>query len=212
MANAKKPDSSLVRVGCVVLGGFAILKAFELLNPAVNMLSMLPRGGTNWYELLWAVVGTAIVPALLAATGLRLIRHADDLAARISECHDVPVPQWEYAAYRLAATFCGILVLGWSAPRLGNLVHNWYLTSSSSVEGYPPDIASSMVRQIPMQIIWTAVQFTMGLYLLLGAPHLVRWQLRRAASVPGPDGEVPSNPRMEPDAATPSEGDASETE
>jgi len=171
-----------VRIACVVLGLFAIVRAVEVLHPVINVLSMLPREGFDRTELFWALLGTIPAPSVLLAGGYCLIRYSCYLSTRIAHSADQQLPSWEYAAYRLAFTFAGILVISWALPRLGQVALN--LTSRDN------PMSEEMRRSAWNSLLWLVVQSAIGAYLVIGAPHIIKWQTRRSGEAirqPQPD-------------------------
>ena len=163
-----------VRIVFVFLGAIAILRGVEELTPLVNILSMLPREGIDFRELLWASIGTIVAPTVLIVGGYQLIRRCQILTERLCKAHDKPIPYWEYAAYRLGFTLCGILVISWALPKLGQIFLNFSMRDNPMNE--------NLIRSAFNMLIWLVMQSGIGIYLILGAPHIIRWQVKRGSN------------------------------
>jgi len=72
--------------------------------------------------------------------------------------------------YRLAFLCCGVLMLFWALPPAARLIYAWLLESRE-------EFLPSRLRINIFDGITTAVRFALSLYLILGAPHLLRWHL-----------------------------------
>ena len=78
------------------------------------------------------------------------------------------------AAYRLASVFCGILVAYWvaeSMPRVILILHRHNQTGYFA-ENYEW-----------ISILGVLLRLTLGIYLLCGAPHFVRWQVKKTLEI-----------------------------
>ena len=168
------PDTnSWVRIAFVLLGIFAIIMGVWTSIPVVRSLAYIPLEGWN-AELAWILVVTLLAPAVMCVCAYILIRYCHHFASRLNAYAACSVPYWERAVYRLLSTFFGILLIALALPELGQVVLN--LMSAERFEGQM-DLRTSAIALI----VRISIQTLFGLYLLLGAPHLIKWQLRRVA-------------------------------
>ena len=171
-----------VRAAWVAIGVFAMVRAVEVLHPAINMLAMLANKGMNYDVILWGLVGSLPAPTVLLVGGYCLIRHSPYLTMWATRKADQQIPYGEYAAYRLAFTLAGILTISWALPRLGEVTVNLASQDSPFGEEYR--------RSAWNTLLWLVVQCGIGAYLIIGAPHIIRWQhgrSDRAMSQPSSD-------------------------
>jgi hypothetical protein len=93
-------------------------------------------------------------------------------------------PRW----FKLLLRAIGILLLGLSLPAVGSLVP--YLTSQldSNIYGAPQPSSARMWASVAVYVTGVLGQALLGLYLLTGAPHLMRYCVRQVYSrCPGCD-------------------------
>ena len=161
------------RLAWALVGAFAIVRGVETLQPSLEMLPLMWVLRLETEPLHWIILEALAAPALLFASGFLLIRYCDSLASRFGGAAAENVPDWEPRAYRLAFTACGVLALSWALPKLGQVASNLAFGLVGRTE------YDSMRRSGWILAVWMAVQCAAGTYLLLGAPHIVKWQVRR---------------------------------
>ncbi len=170
---------ALGRLLMAVLGVFAIIKVFELLNQLVVMFLMAKISETGETEswLYTAPISSLIIPGALFVVGFLLIFRPPKCLLNIipedSDKSEGPIVPAEMIL-RIVSTFIGVLFLFFAAPRLVWIAQNIIMSLSQS----------SNSRQHFFELGWpsiitVAVQMTAGIYFTLGAPHFVRWQLKR---------------------------------
>lgn len=167
-----------VRAGFVLLGAFAIVLAVELVNPVINVLafSLAEDSHHEGRELFAVLIGTIVAPGALFGCGYYLIRNCSLLSKRLLKVDNETIPYWEYAAYRLGFTLVGILYLSWILPVLGVIASNLALGNDFSM-------AEQYRRDAWVNLVWFGVQGAIGVYLVVGAPHIIRWQAKRRGDV-----------------------------
>jgi hypothetical protein len=171
MEKTKKVTRS-VRTAFVFLGVIAVVCGITLLNPIRHILSMLTNEAPfDYTELFWNFVGSIPAPTVLFIGGLCLIRYSNYLSVRLSRNADDKIPYWEFAAYRLAFTFAGILIISWALPRLGQVAVDFAVRNIPLVG---PQAGSSL-----NSLFWLSFQCAFGAYLIIGAPHNIKWQTHR---------------------------------
>jgi len=90
---------------------------------------------------------------------------------RLGHNADEQIPYWEFAAYRLAFTFAGILIISWALPRLGQVAMNL------TIRNIP--LAGPQTGSALNSLLWLIVQCAIGVYLIIGAPYIIKWQTKR---------------------------------
>jgi hypothetical protein len=80
---------------------------------------------------------------------------------------------WLPASYRLAAFVCGIVIFYWTMPTIIRLFYLWI----SYFQGEP----DYRIHEMPGDsTILTILRLVLSVYLIYGAPHFVRWQVKKA--------------------------------
>ncbi|HUT31688.1 MAG TPA: hypothetical protein VMX13_18010 [Sedimentisphaerales bacterium] len=79
---------------------------------------------------------------------------------------------WLPAAFRLACVFSGIFYVYRVIPTIISTAHAYLVTQRESPHAILPTITGN-------QILAWIILLALGLYLLYGAPHFVRWQVRK---------------------------------
>lgn len=125
----------------------------------------------------WPLICYFSAPVSLFIVGFILVRRSHVITVRVFEMDECQTMRWEPAAYKLVATFSGLLILGWSLPRLGEFVY--FVIKDQYID--PLEVSELVFPVLPM-FIWFGLQIVFAIYLLFGAPHIVRWQLDRGSS------------------------------
>ncbi len=99
------------------------------------------------------------------------------ITSHVEQAPPVAPRQWLPAAYRLVCVFAGLHclygVLYRGISQIG--LYYYYLRQTATSQ----TTREYFIR--PEEIATTLVLLVMGLYLLAGAPHFVRWHLKRTA-------------------------------
>ena len=170
-------NNSWVRIALVLLGIYAALKAVWGLDPIIkHMVMNFPRSGEQARVFILASCGLLATPIALLACGGVLIRWCDRIAGRINPSSGELVAGLEKAAYTIASTFCGIMVLSSSIPNLAAIAVNM------CISGAPDTIKDSLSRHNWTVGVYTLLQTAIGAYLLIGAPRIVKWQMARSSA------------------------------
>ena len=177
--NDESHSSAFCRAGIVVVGFVSIGFALYFLKPLFGTIatflanagdSCSALGQGNWLILIGVLLG----PSVLLATGLILIRRADFIAVRLFSHAALTA---EVVIYRTIFAGIGLLLLTTGFARLATLIGNVALKFFSD-------------SPIPMGesafwpwVISSALNFSLGLYLFLGAPRLLGWHLGRCEKI-----------------------------
>jgi hypothetical protein len=165
-----RKEHSFARALVGVAGVFLIVIGVEQIQPLSAAVGRVV--GQTWYiSRAWGLcVSLAIVlfPLGLGGLGFYLLR-----AHRIDTREGSPLAPTDL--WQIAAMFAGALVLSFAMPRLSQIVLNFNLNYAPGALGTREYIAVQH---------WTAVlsfilEIALGVYLLLGAPRLVRWHMSR---------------------------------
>ena len=79
---------------------------------------------------------------------------------------------WIPFAFRLTSVFAGMLYLYRVVPRIISTIHAYIFAVQHNFENPSPYLSWSVI------LSWV-VLLALGIYLLCGAPHFVRWQVRK---------------------------------
>jgi len=103
-----------------------------------------------------------------------LIYKADFFAGKIVGSQQRQQTQiwWLPFAFRLTAVFAGILYLYWVVPTMISTIHSYIMAVHYDFE----DISSYLSWN---RILSWVILLAIGVYLLCGAPHFVRWQVKK---------------------------------
>ena len=166
-----------------VVGVFAIVLSVVHLESVMFMLRFGTWAPVAVWELCLSVLVALVVPVALLVLGLVLIfmppRRLTELPPEQAQTQGFALTP--VAICRIVSVFCGILVLAWALPKLSATALTWIMFKEYRT-GY-------LSQNWPV-VLGNALQVVLGVYLFLGAPHIVRWQVRGIQ----PDG---GSPRIE---------------
>lgn len=173
-------NETATRAGFVVIGVFSALLAIFEITP---VLAVIARGSPDHFgfddiPLLAAVL---VVPSLLFLCSFTLIRYSPSFAASLLRSSQPTPPYWEQAAYRLGSTFCGVLVISWALPKATAIAANVITMNTTDM---PSDLFADGPRMTWVMALHFIIQAMIGVYLFVGAPRLMKWQVSRCEALP----------------------------
>jgi len=118
------------------------------------------------------VVSFVLVTVCLSLAIYALVWKADFWSAKIvgADERDGPDIWWLPFAFRLASVCAGILYLSWAISALVSII-------GSYIQMMDPGF---VFRPLPWHnVVGWVIQLGLGIYLLCGAPHFVRWQVKK---------------------------------
>jgi len=167
------------------VGLFAIVKGIELIQnfgSAPSIQRLLAEGSTWGSAVMVGIVGLA--PVVLFVMGLVLISHPPlrFLNRYASDEGDGPDVKATYeSAMRTGLALIGVLLLFWAlSPSIELIVT--IITSKAPLSWY-------LRRPFITDAIGVGIRMILGVYLLFGAPDLVRWQMKKILAEPPSEGE-----------------------
>ncbi len=166
----------VIRFGFVFSGILALYISIANFLPNLTAMSMITLLEST-SESLSFLLSATIAPALLLILAFVMIRFSDRFARQILPTESVEIPVFESAIYRVAFTACGVLVLSWAIPRIGQILSNVVAMNSNA---FPDDMNAGMTESNWPSLIYFCIQSTIAGYLIWGAPHLVKWQVARS--------------------------------
>ncbi len=167
----------LARIILVGMGIYVLVKhgiGFAAMLPFLFFSGSLMRGST-FVQLVSYVLGIACVGLVIYA----LVWKADFWSAKITHADkpDQAEIWWLPFAFRLAAVCAGIIILSWSISTITSTIARYaqIMSLSSSIMSL-----SSSRASIPwlMLVAWI-IQLALAIYLICGAPHFVRWHVKK---------------------------------
>jgi len=165
--------NDLRKLARIILVGLGI---YVLITHAIGAIAALPYLFFGGSPLRGYAVGQLVSFALFAVcSGLvvyALIWKADFLSAKITGIYESDQAEvwWLPFAFRLASVCAGILLLSWSISALTSIIATY-------VQMADPRFVN---RSMPWQrLVGWIIQLPLAIYLLCGAPHFVRWQVRK---------------------------------
>ena len=164
-----------------VVGLFAIVQGLARMESFSMALGMMATGqeiSKDAMHWAWFPVCSPFVPVSLIALGCILIfvppRRFHQPQAGQAVQDGLGLSTHEICL--IAATFAGVIILGWAMPKLFHTVINFTLSEDSLRREY-------LIRRTWPTVVGFVLQAALGFYLFLGAPHLVRWQVERTESM-----------------------------
>jgi hypothetical protein len=165
-------NRALIRALVGVVGIFAIVEGLVQLQSLSMMLGLagpISKFNFNWP---WGIAASALVPLLLFLVGGVLLFSPPKRLFQMWPEGDAQADQRlsPLAICRVAAMFSGVLVLVWCLPKIIRMVVGFTYCGGR----YEEVLATTWPT-----LVGFILQLAIGVYLLLGAPHLVRWQVRK---------------------------------
>ncbi len=167
--------NDLQKLAKIMLVGIAL---YILINSAIQIvgsLAFLISSKTDVYHTIEGMLAGYVFLAVAAATVIYfLIYRSEWLAKKIVGRADQQQQNlwWVPVAFRLVCVFVGIYVMSWFLPQLGRTI-TYFLTARQ------PGYTASPYLHIWTNLLQCVVLGVPGLYLLFGAPHFVRWQVKK---------------------------------
>ncbi len=158
----------------IVLTGFALYIAFHLCTYLIMIPFALLSGSF--------IVLFLFISLCLAVSVYVLIYHRDKWARNIVGTVDLPDPdvqiQWLPVAFRLVAVVAGLFCLYKLVVKIILVVLRLAMAKGpSSSPGYI-QIFTSKILTVEQILDWL-ILLVIGIYFLCGAPHFVRWQVKK---------------------------------
>ncbi len=161
----KEEPKSWIGSAVILLGLFAGFRGVLLLEAPASMLFIILKDDTALDDGMgWYFLASVFGPVVLFSLCRHLIRSSDKIARRPSTCDSSHVPSRIESVCKLACVFCGILVLSWTFPTLGQVLV--YFTTGRGILTF-------------LALIRFLVGILLGGYLVRGASSFATWQTRR---------------------------------
>lgn len=167
-------------LGRIILAGVALLVLFRV---GLQVVSMLPLwfGGDEIAHFGHTFVSLILIMALAFGVILLCILRPDVLLDKLIRTNDregeirCPVA----FAFRLVAVALGLWCLFWTAPLLVRIIGELTANREQEFEGFHQFFTGSRGYLTWGYVGSAAIRLAVGIYLVCGAPHFVRWQVKK---------------------------------
>jgi len=122
----------IIRFGFVLAGILAFYISIANFLPNLTAMSMVTMLDSR-SESVSFLVSATIAPAILLILSFVMIRFSDRFSRKLLPDESLGVPAFESAIYRVAFTVCGVLVLSWALPRIGQILSNLAVMQANAV-------------------------------------------------------------------------------
>jgi amino acid transporter len=165
----------------IVLTGFALYLAFHICTYLI-MIPFALLSDFRYESSILSIVLFLFISLCLAVCVYLLIYHRDKWARNIVGTTDLPDPdveiQWLPVAFRLIAVVVGLFCLYSFVTKIIWVVQRLAMAkATSSSPGYRQIFTSKILSA--EQILGWLILLVIGIYFLCGAPHFVRWQVKK---------------------------------
>lgn len=171
----------------IALASLAIYIILDLAKSILSSFYLIGRADELPLILLFmsfAVIGSMIILVLIIAW--QLIGHGEKWACKIvAHAQDYEAEEntnWLPTTYRIIAVGLGILFIWWTIPSVLQLVSSVLLRLNAKSVMSNSNVEYKQLYTTPRlltQLISFIVQLIITIYLLFGAPHFVRWQVKK---------------------------------
>ena len=162
----------------IVLAAIALYIILEVAKYILSGLLFFGQGGgLPLVSLLMSFVVIASMIILAVIIGRELIVRGEKWACRIvahsQESEAEKKTNWQTTTYHIISISLGILFVWWTVPAFFNLVSSFLLSLNAEYKNWYPH------PKLLIQLISVIVRLIIAAYLLFGAPHFVRWQVKK---------------------------------
>jgi len=167
----------------IMLSGIGIFFAIRLIASIVTAISLalMWRGEL---PIFTALFWTAVFALCLAAVCYIFIYKSEQLAKRIVGTDELGEPdspvKWLPVAFRLISIAAGLYCLHTVLWQVTNTLIRYAMYKPRSVPGYKTIYTGYAGRFLNVEevLVWL-IMLTIGIYLVCGAPHFVRWHVKK---------------------------------
>ena len=168
----------LIRFGFVFAGILAFYISIANFLPNLTAMSMVTMLESR-AESLSFMLSATIAPILLLTISFVMIRFSARFANKLLPSESVESQTLEAAIYRVAFTVSGVLVLSWALPRIAQILSN---IAAMKFDAVPENMHADLTESNWISLIYFCIQCGIAVYLIWGAPHLVKWQVNRSSN------------------------------
>lgn len=162
----------------VIIGAMTVFFSIEVVVMGIAPIGMLLNQGRAepfWPILLALLIFFASLAVLLYFGAFRPQRLVNLITRRVELQPETSSVHWLPAAYRLVSVFAGFYCIYGVLYVAVRQLSVYFLFSAGESGTYGG--RSYALR--PEEVVTTLILLALGVYLLAGAPHFVRWHLKR---------------------------------
>jgi len=171
---------SLARIVLIGLGLFIIIRLCSILYTSVVML-LYHNQFVKWDATFIYIIGLLICLTVLGVVIYLLRYKVDVLANKMVGVEDLPEPQtqvyWLPLAFRLVCVAAGLYFLCAFTAELIWVLHGIARQMTLKCEQNQLFTGQSYISW--NRIFSSGIKLTAGIYLVCGAPHFVRWHVKK---------------------------------
>lgn len=175
----------MTRMQIIAKAGLVSLGIYAIVTLCWYLTNVIPS--FNIPSCLIGILCFAVFAVFIAIITFFLIFNNDSLARKMAGPGDQLNPAdealWLAASLRVAAVFCGLILLSASIPSIRNIllvpIHiRPFINEIFLFDRYPKPLLMPFSKWC--EIIYNFLKIIFAVYLLCGAPHFVRWQFRHS--------------------------------
>jgi len=177
-------------LGRIVLAGVALL---VLLRVGMQVVSMLPlwfgtdeMGGHFGHTFVSLVLIMALAFGVICLCILRPDVLLDRIVRTSEREREIRCPMT--FAFRLVAVAVGLWCLFWTVPLLVRIIGELTANREQELEGFHQFFTGSRGYLTWGYVGSAGLRLVLGIYLVCGAPHFVRWQVKKTTEQCGQAG------------------------
>jgi hypothetical protein len=168
---------TLAKIALVTLALFIIL---QIAKSVVYSLPLVCMSGEERTFSLISLIAIAVLIILAIVIGQQLLVKADMWASRIVMSSETNQSQgdanWLPTTYRILCIVAGVLFLYWTVPSFFVMLTAFLMKMTLEQTS---ELQMAVAASFWPRFVSFAIRLTMAAYLLCGAPHFVRWQVRK---------------------------------
>jgi len=167
----------------IMLSGIGIFFGIRLIASIVTVISLALTYQTE-LRILTALFWTAVFALCLAAVCYIFIYKSEQLAKRIVGTDELLEPdspvKWLPVAFKLISIAAGLYCLHIVLWQVTSTLIRYAMYKPRSVPGYKTIYTGYAGRFLNVEevLVWL-IMLAIGIYLVCGAPHFVRWHVRK---------------------------------
>lgn len=175
----------MTKMQMIAKAGLVSLGIYAVVNLCWYLTHVIPS--FNIPSPLIGILCFAVFAVFIAVITFYLIFNNDSLARKMAGPGDQLNPAaktlWLSSSLRVAAVFCGLILLSASIPTIRNILLvpiriRPFINEIILFDRYPKPLLMPFSKWC--RIIYNFLKLILAVYLLCGAPHFVRWQFRHS--------------------------------
>lgn len=170
---------TIAKIAAGILGIYLLIRLTLILMQSISILFTGASAVNTSFFVVIAV--SLLITVVFGGAVFYFLIYRSDIFARkvVGEGEDLPAPSspsaWYPFALRLAVMIAGFLFLQNAITLSSNLVHySRFAFQSNTLEG---------MWQVYEYAVYFLIYLAISIYLLCGAPHFVRWQVKKTAEL-----------------------------